>query len=232
LKKLIRRLVGDHEGSVSGYSSTDHVVRYVLPNLSLTSVQKSCGLKGLAGVIPYLGTSLGTVFLAREAAQASQGMTFQKLLPLTTGISNLTGLSIQDALANLHTLEHVQITYGAIILSFLGALHWGMEFSKFGGEQGYARLAVGTVPVLFAWPTTFLSHGIALAVQWFGFTGMWFLDQRASTMGWSEWIETIRADVQHHDGMLLIGSTCPLSSASQSLVLSLGRDTTVPERVR
>ncbi len=101
-------------------------------------------------------------------------------------MSNLTGLSTGDALSSLHILEHVQITYGAIILSFLGALHWGMEFSKLGGEHGYARLAVGTLPVMFAWPTTFLTHGIALAVQWIGFTGMWFIDQRASTNGWSE----------------------------------------------
>jgi hypothetical protein len=59
-------------------------------------------------------------------------------------------------------MEHVQITYGAIILSFLGALHWGMEFARYGGEVGYERLIVGTVPVLLAWPTTFLTHGVAL----------------------------------------------------------------------
>lgn len=102
------------------------------------------------------------------------------------GLGNITGLSLGDALSTMHVLEHVQITYGAIILSFLGALHWGMEFSKMGGEHGYYRLAIGTLPVLFAWPTTFLSHGIALAIQWFGFTGMWIVDQRVSTMGWSE----------------------------------------------
>ncbi|KAK4687020.1 hypothetical protein P7C73_g3100, partial [Tremellales sp. Uapishka_1] len=90
-------------------------------------------------------------------------------------------------------MEHVQITYGAIILSFLGAIHWGMEFSKYGGSQGYARLALGTVPVLLAWPTTFLSHGLALSTQWIGFTGMWFLDQRASTAGWTpHWYSTYR----------------------------------------
>ena len=99
----------------------------------------------------------------------------------------MSGLDLKTSLAYLHTLEHVQITYGAIILSFLGALHWGMEFSRYGGEQGYARLALGTIPVLIAWPTTFLSHGVALAAQWFGFTGTWFLDQRASVAGWSEW---------------------------------------------
>ena len=131
-------------------------------------------LVGLAGTIPYVGTALGTIFLAREASRASQGL------------NTLVGGDMQSILESLHTLEAIQITYGAIILSFLGAIHWGMEFSKYGGSQGYGRLAIGVLPVLFAWPTTFLPHGTALVAQWLGFTGTWFLDQRASTMGWSQ----------------------------------------------
>ena len=87
----------------------------------------------------------------------------------------------------------MQITYGAIILSFLGAIHWGMEFAHLGGEHGYRRLALGVFPVLYAWPTIFLSHGTALAAQWAGFTFMWYLDQRASINGWTtSWYSTYR----------------------------------------
>ncbi|ORX38411.1 hypothetical protein BD324DRAFT_649780 [Kockovaella imperatae] len=136
---------------------------------------------GLAGTLPYLGTAFGTIFLAREAARESQGL------------STITGGSLDSILGNLHTLEHIQITYGAIILSFLGAIHWGMEFSKYGGYQGYNRLALGVAPVLIAWPTTFLPHGLALVAQWLGFTGTWFLDQRASSNGWTPpWYATYR----------------------------------------
>lgn len=78
------------------------------------------------------------------------------------GLTTFSGLDLETAMAALHTVEHVQITYGAIILSFLGALHWGMEFAKYGGEVGFQRLAIGVVPVLVAWPTTFLAHGVAL----------------------------------------------------------------------
>lgn len=74
----------------------------------------------------------------------------------------MSGLDFSSAMAALHTVEAVQITYGAIILSFLGALHWGMEFAKYGGQVGYERLIIGVVPVFIGWPTTFLSHGIAL----------------------------------------------------------------------
>lgn len=98
----------------------------------------------------------------------------------------MLGLNYDTALEALHTIEAVQITYGAVILSFLGALHWGMEFVGFGGEQGFRRLAVGTFPLLLAWPSTFLAHGLALGVQWIGFTMTWFLDQRATSNGWSE----------------------------------------------
>lgn len=112
---------------------------------------------------------------------------------LIPGLNTVTGLDLQGALDNLHILEQVQITYGAIILSFLGAIHWGMEFSRLGGEHGYKRLAIGVIPVLFAWPTTFLPHGIALVAQWFGFTGTWMIDQRASQQGWTtSWYSTYR----------------------------------------
>ena len=68
-----------------------------------------------------------------------------------------------------------------------------MEFAHLGGEHGYRRLALGVFPVLYAWPTIFLSHGTALAAQWAGFTFMWYLDQRASINGWTtSWYSTYR----------------------------------------
>ena len=82
----------------------------------------------------------------------------------------------------------IQTTYGAVLLSFLGALHWGMEFSEFGGKKGYARLALGAAPVLYAWPTLMLDPVMALLVQWVGFTGMWYADWRATWHGWSEYM--------------------------------------------
>lgn len=166
------------------------------------TVPKPAMVVGLAGTIPYLGTAFGTVFLAREASRASQG----EPTPVKTsepannslGLDTITGLDLQSALDALHVVEHVQITYGAIILSFLGAIHWGMEFSKLGGEHGYRRLALGVIPVLYAWPTTFLPHGFALIAQWLGFTGTWMLDQRASAKGWSEWTSLLRrVDLTH-----------------------------------
>ena len=35
---------------------------------------------------------------------------------------------------------HIQMTYGAVMLSFLGALHWGFELAGYGGQKGCVRL--------------------------------------------------------------------------------------------
>ena len=66
----------------------------------------------------------------------------------------------------------------------VGALHWGMEFAGYGGQKGYARLALGAAPVLFAWPTLASQLTTALIWQWLGFTGLWLADARATMNGW------------------------------------------------
>lgn len=152
-------------------------------------------LFGLAGLVPYVGTAVGTVALAREAGRVAAGE------------RTLSGLDLQSALDLLHTVEHIQITYGAVILSFLGAIHWGFEFAKYGGTVGYQRLAFGIVPLLAAWPTTFLSHGLALIAQWTAFTGAWVIDQRAGTQGWTpNWYSTYRFYLSIAVGFSIIGT--------------------------
>ncbi|EIW68252.1 hypothetical protein TREMEDRAFT_63425 [Tremella mesenterica DSM 1558] len=180
------------EQSSHSHGSTVKDDFYEITTSIVSSVPKPALYFGLAGTLPYLGTSLATVYLARQAALAAAGE---------------KGYDLASSLTALHTVEHVQITYGAIILSFLGAIHWGMEFAQLGGAQGYRRLALGVIPVLLAWPTTFLSHGVALATQWTGFTLMWFLDQRASTIGWTtSWYSTYRFYLSIIVGFSIIGT--------------------------
>jgi hypothetical protein len=70
-----------------------------------------------AGGIPYGGMALGTAYYAREAVNLAA-----------------SGENASQALEMLHTVQSFQITYGAVMLSFLGAIHWGMEFAKLGGR--------------------------------------------------------------------------------------------------
>lgn len=71
------------------------------------------------------------------------------------------------------------------MLSFLGAIHWGMEFAGLGGHQGYKRLALGAAPLLVAWPSLGLQPMEALITQWAAFTGLWWADLKVTGLGWS-----------------------------------------------
>lgn len=111
---------------------------------------------GLAGGLPYLGASVTTLYVAHKANQACLGLSAH--------------VDPASSMAFLGSCMNFQVTYGAVMLSFLGALHWGMEFARYGGYQGYPRLILGVAPLLCAWPTLAMEPQLALVAQWFLFT--------------------------------------------------------------
>jgi hypothetical protein len=144
-----------------------------------TSVPQPYLVVGLAGGIPYILASATTVWHARQAGLAASGL--DASIDYDTAIQVLTHATT------------VQVTYGAVLLSFLGALHWGMEFAGLGGYKGYSRLALGVAPVLYAWPTLALEPTTALIAQWAGFTGLWYADLKATGAGWTpKWYSQYR----------------------------------------
>lgn len=90
--------------------------------------------------MPYVVTSFSTLFLAYDI-----------------NYSNVYGsgyfISGETAQHLLHILEPAQIGYGAVILSFLGAIHWGLEFAEYGGKKYYSRYAMGLIAPAYAWTT-------------------------------------------------------------------------------
>ena len=162
---------------------------------------------GLAGALPYLGTSGTVIYLANQASLAAQGA--------------LSNIDPGVALTLLDRALSIQVTYGAVMLSFLGALHWGMEFSGLGGYHGYRRLILGAAPIILAWPTLAMGPTTALMVQWLGFTGLWYADVKATAAGWGKiapqpfvarTMLTFRIN-QPRNGTLNIASTSPSSLA-------------------
>ncbi|EDR03320.1 uncharacterized protein LACBIDRAFT_307419 [Laccaria bicolor S238N-H82] len=150
-------------------------------------------LLGLAGGLPYVSASATTVYLAYQAQLATSGVDI--------GMDPGVALTILDQALN------IQVTYGAIMLSFLGALHWGMEIAGYGGMKGYARLALGTAPMLIAWPTLAMQPMMALMVQWLGFTGLWYADSKATMAGWApRWYSQYRFYLSILVGTCIIGS--------------------------
>jgi len=161
-------------------------------------VPKPAMVLGLAGTIPYVGTGATTVYLAHKAGLAASGA--------ATNIDPGVALTILDQALNL------QVTYGAVMLSFLGAMHWGMEFAGYGGYKGYSRLMLGAAPLFFAWPTLAFQPMTALVVQWVGFTSLWAADARVTSYGWApKWYAQYRFYLSILVGTCIIGSLSGVS---------------------
>ncbi|KAJ3844538.1 hypothetical protein F5878DRAFT_95381 [Lentinula raphanica] len=160
-----------------------------------SSVPKPVLVFGLLGTVPYVGAGATTVYLASVAGAAAAG--------------NPTSIDPGVALTMLDQALNIQVTYGAVMLSFLGALHWGMEFASPRPTQSETvrRLLLGAAPIFFAWPTLALQPMTALLAQWVGFTGLWWADATVCGMGWTPaWYSQYRFYLSILVGMCIIGS--------------------------
>jgi len=147
-------------------------LKTIRETFTLRDVPREALYIGMAGVLPYLATSLSTVYLAWDINHAAH-----------TGHGFL--LSGQTAETLLHIIEPVQVGYGAVLISFLGAIHWGLEWAGYGGTQGYSRYAIGVVAPAVAWPTMLLPVESALICQFLAFNFLYFTDARATARGWA-----------------------------------------------
>ncbi|KIJ68598.1 hypothetical protein HYDPIDRAFT_24858 [Hydnomerulius pinastri MD-312] len=158
-----------------------------------TTVPTPYLVMGLAGGLPYIASAGTTVYLAHQAGMAAMGV----ITNIDPGVAH----TILDQALNF------QVTYGAVLLSFLGALHWGMEFSGVGGHKGYPRLLLGVSPAVIAWSTIALQPTTALLCQWLGFTALWYADNKATTAGWTpKWYSQYRFYLSILVGACIIGS--------------------------
>ena len=134
----------------------------------------------MAGVLPYLATSLSTVYVAWD---------------LNHSVTAGTGVLFDEHTATLalQILEPLQIGYGAVIISFLGAIHWGLEWAGYGGYKGYSRYAIGVVAPAVAWPTILMPVEYALITQFLAFNFLFFQDAKAARRGYAPpWYGTYR----------------------------------------
>lgn len=85
--------------------------------------------------------------------------------------------------------------YGAIILSFIGALHWGlaMGLPELTERQRSARFTWSVVPALIAWPAVLLSPPLAAPLLVIGFVAHYLQDRRlASQAALPQWYLPLR----------------------------------------
>jgi len=111
---------------------------------------------GLGGLIPFLAGALGAVL-----GGGGGGETLRFL-----------ALAVLEA-------------YGAVILSFLGAVHWGFALRADGAEAVAtpARLGLGVVPALVAWVALLLPGGLALILLAVGVLGTVAVETLAARRG-------------------------------------------------
>ncbi|KAI9714322.1 MAG: hypothetical protein M1820_000283 [Bogoriella megaspora] len=191
-------------------------MKTIAETFSLKDVPREPYVLGLAGVLPYLATSLSTVYCAWEINHAA-----------ATGSGLL--MSGQTAELLLHVLEPLQIGYGAVIISFLGAIHWGLEYAGFGGHHGYRRYAVGVIAPAVAWPTILLPAEYALIAQFLAFNFLYYNDSRARRRGWApEWYGVYRFVLT-----FIVGGSIVISLIGRGQVVDeIGRLPGPAERVR
>ena len=91
----------------------------------------------------------------------------------------LASASVLDADAMLRW-QSALLSYGAVILSFIGALHWGFAISAGGlsDKQRNACFFWSVIPALLAWLTFFLVPIIASALLSAGFLAHYLQDWR------------------------------------------------------
>ena len=96
--------------------------------------------------------------------------------------------------------------YGAVILSFVGAVHWGLAMA---GGRRHGWYVWSVVPALYAWfPIVFLDTRTALLALVPGFLICWSVDRRAADAGLLPgWYMRLRH-------MLTLGASMALAAAS------------------
>ncbi|KAK1781447.1 hypothetical protein QBC45DRAFT_57576 [Copromyces sp. CBS 386.78] len=158
----------------------------VKDTLALKTVPREAYALGFAGTIPYLATSLSTVYLSWNLNQR---------YPSESGLLNTILFRHETVRDLLDIIEPIQVGYGAVLISFLGAIHWGLEFAEKTPSHARTRFryGLGLLAPIIAWPTTLMPIQWALISQFLAFNGLYYADSRATVKGWAPaWYATYR----------------------------------------
>ncbi|WP_019646613.1 DUF3429 domain-containing protein [Novispirillum itersonii] len=146
---------------------------------SLRHSEHAARILGYAGLIPFIGLTLSAWVL--------------------TAVGTGAGLSVFPAAI---------AAYGAVILSFLGAVHWGRIISA-PMEDPLASLwlLASVIPSLIGWVALLLPHPYGLGLLLTGFALAWDGDRRAARNGLlPQWYGRLRTRLS-----LIVGTTLVLA---------------------
>lgn len=121
------------------------------------------------------------------------------------------------------------LTQNLQIISFLGAIHWGLEWAGYGGTQGYRRYAIGVVAPAVAWPTILFPAETALIAQFLAFNFLYYTDSRATKRGWAPpWYAVYRFVLTFVAGASIVASLIGRGNISDQI----GRLPAPADRIR
>ncbi|KAL7809242.1 hypothetical protein V8C26DRAFT_423188 [Trichoderma gracile] len=159
-------------------SSLQQDVNIVKDTFRLDTVPRESHILGLTGTLPYLATSLSTIYLA---------VNLNTEIPSINKFYNTIFLEHGTAQYLLDLLEPLQLGYGAVIISFLGAIHWGLEYAEKKPQHDRTRFryGIGLLAPVAAWPTLLMPVEYALTAQFGAFVALYYADSRATRLGWA-----------------------------------------------
>jgi steroid 5-alpha reductase family enzyme len=99
----------------------------------------------------------------------------------------LSSLCIFTSGTHQQTLLFSLLAYGATIISFLGAIHWGLAMRA--EHQDRIAIIWGVIPSLVAWGSLIVDTHLGLAIQFITLWVCFFVDlKRYPQFGVSEWL--------------------------------------------
>lgn len=125
-----------------------------------------------------------SVFSLRQSEQAARILGYAGLIPFVclacaAWLTNMIGLSG----IHQHLLAAI-VAYGAVILSFLGAVHWGRIISTPSEDPlGSLWLLASVIPSLIGWSAVLLPLSAGIPLLLAGFALAWDGDRRAAASG-------------------------------------------------
>ncbi len=82
------------------------------------------------------------------------------------------------------SIDMALVAYGAVILSFLGGIHWGLAIAGSGTAQApWRRLLLSVVPSLLGWVALLIPRAPALILLAVAFAAMVAIDTAAARAG-------------------------------------------------
>ena len=90
------------------------------------------------------------------------------------------------------SVHHALLTYAAIILSFMGAIHWGTAIAL-KNDQQKLQLGISVIPPLLAWLAMLLPLNYSYAILIVAFCVLCIYDSRMTKHGHlPDWYPTLR----------------------------------------